>query len=74
MHAVAEALATRRSALETGESWAKTFEDAATRTRLLALGVTSEAELDALPAAWRDWAGAPGAFVLAHWFCTVAFA
>jgi ubiquinone/menaquinone biosynthesis C-methylase UbiE len=74
MHVVAEALATRRSALETGETWARTFEDASTRARLLALGVVSEAELDGLPAAWRDWARSPGAFMLAHWFCAVAFA
>ena len=74
MHVTAEALATRRNALETGETWAKAFEDATTRARLLALGVTSEAELDALPAAWRDWAHAPGAFMLTHWFCAVAFA
>ena len=74
MQAIAEGLATRRSALETGETWAKAFEDAATRTRLLALGVATAEELDALPAAWREWAHAPGAFMLTHWFCAVAFA
>jgi ubiquinone/menaquinone biosynthesis C-methylase UbiE len=74
MNVTAEALATHRSAQQTGESWAMTFEDPKTRTHLLALGVTTEAELDALPAAWRQWAHAPGAFMLTHWFCAVAFA
>jgi len=74
MHVVAEALASRRTAIETGETWARAFEEAVTRTRLLALGITSEAELDALPAAWRHWAHTPGAFLLTHWFCAVAFA
>jgi ubiquinone/menaquinone biosynthesis C-methylase UbiE len=73
MQAIADGLSTPRSAYETAETWANTFADAAVRTRLLALDVATATELDALPAAWREWARAPGAFMLTHWFCAVAF-
>jgi ubiquinone/menaquinone biosynthesis C-methylase UbiE len=73
MHVVAQGLATRRTARDTGERWAATFEDAATRQQLIDLGIASAADLAALPAQWRAWGREPGAFVLTHWFCAVAY-
>jgi ubiquinone/menaquinone biosynthesis C-methylase UbiE len=73
MTVVADGLATSRTGRETGEHWAVTFEQESTRERLGEAGLATAAELAAVPAAWRAWGHEPGAILIVHWFCAVAW-
>lgn len=73
MTVVAEGLATARTARDTGEYWASTFEQEPTRVRLIDAGLTTKDALTAVPAAWRAWGQEPGALMITHWFCAVAW-
>ena len=73
MTVVAEGLTTARTARDTGEYWAATFEQEPTRVRLIDAGLTTKDELTAVPAAWRAWGQEPGALIITHWFCAVAW-
>lgn len=73
MTVVADGLATARTSRESGEHWAATFEQEATRVRLAELGLATAAELAEVGAAWRAWGNEPGAILIAHWFCAVAW-
>jgi ubiquinone/menaquinone biosynthesis C-methylase UbiE len=73
MTVVADGLATSHSSREIGERWAATFEDEPTRARLGSAGIATTAELAAVPSAWRAWGHEPGAILVAHWFCAVAW-
>ena len=73
MTVVAEGLAAARTSRETGEHWAAIFEQEPTRARLGEAGLTTAAELAAVPEAWRAWGQEPGAIMVVHWFCAVAW-